>query len=151
MKKLRVVIPEEKPQLIEFIREELPGIAYVNTALRDKSLHEVFVWHLSIVIELQDPIDNGMPSIAERELVDPFGDELAKKICGDTIKPNALFLARITWNATRELIFRVYEPEVVNDYLQTLISIRNYPRELDYRMEEDFEWDKTKFYLQAME
>ena len=58
------------------------------------------------MIDFEDLIDNGMPSKSEREIVDPFGDRLDLLIKGDDLeKPNALFLARITWNKTRKLIW----------------------------------------------
>ena len=147
MKEITLEIPEEKPELFKFTQDNLPGIVYANSALKSCELKEVFVWHLSIVINLKNLIENGMPSIEEREVVDPFGEELERRVCGNTEKPNALFLARVTWNATREILFRVYDPEVANEYLKEIVSSQSYPREFDYRMEEDFEWEKTKFYL----
>ena len=36
----------------------------------------VFAWHLSLMLQFADLIDNGMPSKKEREIVDPFGDTL---------------------------------------------------------------------------
>ena len=149
MKEFKVEIPEDKPELFKFNQDNLPGIVYVNAALSGFEPKKVFVWHLSIIINLENLIENGMPSIEEREIIDPFGDELEKNIRGDLEKPNALFLARVTWNATRELIFRVFDPEIANDHLQSIISSKSYPREFDFRMEEDFEWQKTEFYLQG--
>lgn len=149
MKEFKVEIPEEKLSLMKFTQKELPGIAVVNKALNGFEPKEVFAWHLSIVIDLKLLIDNGMPSIEEREVVDPFGDEIEKEICGNPEMPNALFLARVTWNATRELVFRVFDPEVANGYLQKLISSKDYIREFDFRMEHDLNWEKTKFYLES--
>ena len=119
----KVVIPDEKPRIIEFIQDNSPGIAYVNRSLVDFEPKEVFSWHLSIIVEIQDIVENGMPSTKERELLDKFGETLDKNIKGaDKQKPNALFLARITWNKTRELIWRVYDPEIADEYLKQIFS-----------------------------
>ena len=92
--------------------------------------------------------ENGMPSRQEVEVIDSFGDELDEAIKGpDLEKPNALFLVRITWNGTRELIWRVFDPEVANSYLQEILNSNNYVRPFDYRMEEDESWELTKWHL----
>jgi len=89
-----------------------------------------------------------MPSHTETDIVDPFGDYLDSLFKGlDKDKPNALFLGRVTWNATRQLMWRVYEPEMVNQELQKIIEKNEHPREFDYRIEEDSEWAFAKWYL----
>lgn len=148
MKQFQVLIPEEKYSVIEFIQEDLPGVGVINAALKDFEPKEVFAWHLSILIDLENLIENGMPSVDEREIVDPFGDQLDTLIKGLNLeKPNALFLARITWNKTRELIWRVYEPKAANKELHQIIENNSSPRGFDYRMEEDVEWRLAKWHL----
>lgn len=148
MNEFKVIIPDEHYSILNFRQEELPGIAVVNSALREFEPKEVFSWHLSIMVDLKELIENGMPSRTEVEIVDNFGDFLDSKIKGDDKeKPNALFLARITWNATRELIWRVYDPEVADTFLKDLIKNGNPIREFDYRMENDSEWKLTEWHL----
>lgn len=144
----KVIIPEEHYSILNFEDEGLPGVAVVNTALRDFEGKIVFDWNLSLIIELEDIIENGMPSKKEVEIVDSFGDKLDNIIKGpDKEKPNALFLARITWNKTRRLIWRVFDPEIADTILQGIISKGDSPREFDYQMEQDTEWNFTKWYL----
>jgi hypothetical protein len=150
MAELRVVIPDESFAILEFIQNDLPGIAVVNSALREFEPKVVFSWHLSLMLEFRQLIERGMPSRDEREVVDRWGDELNVAIKGvDTEKPNALFLARITWNATRELIWRVYDPEPVHEYLQRTIKPDAFPRQFDYRMDHDPEWKMAEWHLAA--
>jgi len=150
MKEHKVSIPEEKYSVIQFIQEDLPGVGIVNSALVDFKPKEVFAWHLSVMIEFEDLVEKGMPSHSEREIVDPFGEQLDNIIKGsDPTKPNALFLARLTWNGTRELIWRVYDPEVINTDLQLVIESGSAPREFDYRMEEDEEWILAQWHLKS--
>jgi hypothetical protein len=100
------------------------------------------------MLELVNLVDNGMPTNTERETIDSLGDFLDDKIKGDDKeKPNALFLARITWNATRELIWRVYDPEIVNTFLKSMIENDKSVREFDYRMDSDENWKLAEWHL----
>lgn len=148
MKQFQVTIPKEYYSIIEFIQEDLPGIGVVNSALKTFEPKEVFGWHLSVMIDLDDLIDNGMPSLKEREVIDSFGDKLDEQFKGENPdKPNALFLARITWNKTRELIWRIYDPEVASNLLQEIIALNSSPRAFDYRIDSDNEWKLAEWHL----
>ena len=146
-KEIRVELPEDKYTLLEWKEKELPCIAMVNVGIKDFEPKEIFSWHLSVIIDFEDLIDNGMPSEEEREIVEPFCDKLEKEICAGG---NALFLARETWNGTRQLVWRVYDPEIANDHLKYIIEYKHYPRQLDYRMEQDMEWEQAKWYYDAI-
>jgi hypothetical protein len=102
------------------------------------------------MMQLDDLIENGMPSRAEREVVDRFGDSLDAALKGkDSQRPNALFLARITWNGTRELIWRVFDPELANHYLRSIIDAVpvDRPRPFDFRMDHDPNWELARWHL----
>lgn len=149
-KEYRVIIPEENYQIVEFKQNELPGVAVINKSLIEFEPKVVFRWHLSIMIEFNDLIENGMPSQGERDVIDPFGDNLDLIFKGDNPdKPNALFLARITWNETRELIYRVYEPDPIHNYLQELIQKKSSPRDFDYRIDPDEDWQLAEWHLKS--
>ena len=142
-----VTIPDERLSIVRFRQDGMPGIGAINAALVGFEPRVVFRWHLSIRVELEDLIENGMPSQSERDIVDPFGDSLDTLLKGSPTKPNALFLARITWNASRELIYRVYDPEEANHLLQHVIASQDYPREFDFRMDDDPEWKLAAWHL----
>ena len=147
-KQYRVVIPEAKYRIIEFVQEGVPGVGFINISLRDFEPKAVFVWHLSVMIDLEDLIENGMPSKKEREVIDEFESRLDLLLKGPHAdKPNALFLSRITWNETRELMWRIYNPEVANQILQTIIDENQSPRQFDYRMDCDEKWKLAEWAL----
>lgn len=148
MTDFKVIIPDEFYSLLNFKQDDLPGVAVVNTALKEFEPKIVFAWHLSIMIDLEDLIDNGMPSKSEVEVIDNYGDYLDNEIKGkNKEKPNALFLARITCNKTRELIWRVYDPEISNNFLQEIIAANSSPRQFDYRIDPDDNWELAKWHL----
>ncbi len=148
MTEYRVIIPEDRLLLVKFRQEDMPGIAVVNEALVGFEPKAFFEWHLSIMLHFEDLILKGMPSRSERELVDPWEELVEASVKGENPnKPNALFLARITWNATRELIYRVYQPQPINCYLMSLIDSKSYPRKFDYRIDHDPRWELAKWHL----
>jgi hypothetical protein len=148
MTDVQVLIPEDHFALLEFRQDGLPGIAVVNTALREFPGRDVFAWHLSLMLKLEASLERGMPDQKERDLLDSFEDNLNVRVKGpDAERPNALFLARITWNSTRELIWRVFDAEQANAALEAIIDADTSPRPFDYRMEPDPEWAKAKWHL----
>ena len=148
MTEYKVIIPDEYYSVLEFNQDNLPGVAVVNSALRQFEPKVVFGWHLSIMIDLEDLIENGMPSKSEVIVIDDYGDYLDNGIKGpDKERPNALFLARITWDKTRELIWRVHDPEIADKFLQKIISDNSSPRQFDYRMEQDDVWKLAEWHL----
>ena len=144
---VRIVLPDESWTLVEYKMDDLPCIAMVNSGLLDFEHARIFRWHLSLIIDFEDIVDNGMPSQEERDIVDPFCDQLDEEIKAGG---NALFLVRETWNKTRRLVWMVYDPEIANQHLQYLIKNHLHPRPFDYRMEEDLEWKQPETYLRTL-
>jgi hypothetical protein len=94
MKEFKVLIPDEHYSVLNFRQEEFPGVAVVNTALRNFEPKEVFGWHLSIMLQCEDLIENGMPSNAEVEIINDFGDFLDDKIKGTEKKNQMPYFSR---------------------------------------------------------
>jgi hypothetical protein len=144
---VRIVLPEESYTLMDWKEDGLPCVAMLNSALIDFEHKKIFSWHLSVIIDFEDLIDNGMPSEEEREIVDPFCDKLDEEIKAGG---NALFLIRETWNKTRRLVWRVYDPEIANQHLQYIIEHHKHPRPFDYRMEQDVSWEQADRYFNLL-
>lgn len=146
----RVIVPDQTWRLVEYQQENLPGIAAINEQLAAFEPKIVFAWHLSCVLRFEDLVGNGMPSRAECQVIEPFCDVLDSTFKGDDPeKPNALFLARITWNGTRELVYRVYQPEPIHQALTQFIEAEFHPRHFDYRIAHDPDWKLAEWHLTA--
>jgi hypothetical protein len=141
---MNVRIPEEVYALREFRQRDLPGFVTINIALKAFEPKVAFPWHLSLLIQCIDLVDNRLPAPAEQDTLYEFGDKLDRLIKAND---NALFVARVTHDGLRELIWRVRDPEIVNSVIEKILRAREYPRELDYRMEEDQQWQKASWYL----
>ena len=140
----RVVIPKEVHTLIKFRQRDLPGFVTVNSALKEFEPKIVFSWHLSVLIRYGQLVEDQLPSTDEQNLLYEFEDKFDPLI---KAKGNALFLARVTHDAHREIIWRVHDPEATNSVLREILQTKDYPREFEYRMDEDPRWEKTTWYL----
>ena len=146
-KEYRVIIPEEIHTVVEFKQNDLPGIAIINSALVEFEPKVVFAWHLSIMIEAQELGENNMPTPDEQKTLYQFEDEMVPSIKANG---NAVFLGRVTNDGRRELVYRIYDPEPVNEYLQGLISSKTHLRPFDYRIDPDENWEKAQWHLKAV-
>ena len=144
---VRIILPEESYTLIEYQDEGLPCVASVNSGLVDFEHKEIFRWHLSLIIDFDEVVDKGMPSEDELKIVNAFCDKLDEEIKAGG---NALFLVRETWNKTRRLVWRVYNPEIAHQHLQYILEHHRYPRQFDYRIEDDVEWKQAEWYFSAL-
>ena len=54
MQEFRVIIPDEHYHVIEFIQEEMPGIAVINSNIKLFNPKEVFSWHCSIMVHFEN-------------------------------------------------------------------------------------------------
>ncbi len=142
----QVTIPEEVFTILTWQNEGLPAIGVVNQSLAKFEPKAAFGWHLSIVVDCVNLADQGMPTPDERQALDQFGDDLDDGLKADG---NALFLARITWNGTRQFLYRVYDPGVANRYLMSVIDGKRQAREFDFRMEQDPAWGFAAYYFRA--
>ena len=147
-KEFEVLIPDEAFQTLNFDQENFPGVAVVNINLATFEPKEVFGWNCSVILECEDTMDNGMPSKEESLIIDAFGDFLDDNIKGeDKEQPNALFLARVTWKNTRQLIWRVFDLENVETYFADLTKKGTHKRSFDYSIDYDATWELTEWYL----
>lgn len=141
-----VRIPEEKFVVVESSADGKPAIIVVNTSLRKFKHKKLYGWTCSLLIKYKDTAMNGMPTTDESNFVYNYIEELDKTIKGDSTQPNAVYLARITWDGTCEVIWQVKDPQIVHEYLGGIINNKTYPRELDYRIEYDKKWEKVSIY-----
>ncbi|MBR4712985.1 MAG: DUF695 domain-containing protein [Paludibacteraceae bacterium] len=147
-KLVSVEIPEEKFSVVECMYEDKPSIVVVNSSLRGFKNKDVFSWTCSLSIEFKDLANKGMPTSKESNLVFDWFVQLDSAIKGDPKHPNALFLARETCDGFMNAYWQVHNPEPVNQYLQTIIQGEKYPREMEYKIEQDIQWKKVEWFLQ---
>ena len=89
-------------------------------------------------------VENQLPSDEEQNRLYSFEDslDLLFKQNGDV-----LFLARVTHDGRREVIWRTRNPDAADSVLRGIIREKSHPREFDYRIDHDPTWEKAEWYL----
>jgi hypothetical protein len=138
------LIPEEQHTLIRFRQRDLPGFATVNSALKSFEPKTTFPWHLSVLINCVELIEDRLPSKQEQDLLYAFEDEIDPQI---KAKDNAVFLARVTHDGRREVIWRVHDQERANALMLRILNAKDHAREFEYRIDHDPGWTRAVWYL----
>ncbi len=136
-------LPKDSLVVIQAESEGLPDIWIVNRALDGFKPQSALAWQLSIIIQMAEALPMGLPTQEEQTVLGKLGDEFRVNLQAEG---NAALLASITWNGTRQIVFRVRDPEVANAYLTSVIQ-GGPPRAFEYRMEEDQAWALADTYL----
>jgi len=139
-----VIIPDEVFRIVRWFEDDLPAICVVNQSLDNFEPKTVFAWHLSIVIDCKNLANNGMPTPNEKDILDRISKHFDENIKVDS---NALFLARITWNGAQELLYRVCNPEITNDFLVNISNSNKNIREFEFRIDHDRDWKLAEYFL----
>ena len=133
-----IEIPEPHFTLFNAERGGLPEVIVVNDALLSFQHTGIFPWHLVVTLEATDLVDQRMPSPDESNILFEIGDKIERAVVGY----NAIFLARSTWNGFRQLVFRVYDPQVADATLQALIKDEQ-SRPWEFKMQGDPDWSEA--------
>jgi hypothetical protein len=139
-----VTVPEESFVALQAESDGLPDIRLVNQALDALSPKAAFGWHLSIIIDMAEHSEHGLPTKAEQAVLARLAEGFRSHLQADG---NAVLLASITWNGTRQLVFRVRDPERANAYLTSVVESAPPVRQLEFRMEADPAWALAEQYL----
>lgn len=146
--KVNVWFPDESFISIDYTYEGHPAFAIINDSLRQFEFKDVFGWNLSIVFDLEDVYENGIPSSEEVQVIQDFCEHLGKLFNAGWEKPNALFLFREHFDGVSHVVWRVYDSDKVEAVLQKVIAEKQHLREFSYEMEYDEEWKLVEWYMQ---
>lgn len=150
MREVRVQIPSVSLVGITFRQQDVMGCGVLNVSLKSLNEREVFRWHLSLMIEASDDSEDSAKRL-DASVASGFGEVLTELMTADSDTPNALFVGRLTWRGTCELIYRVHDPEVANDTLSMLVDAKDIPWPFTYRMDDDPSWALAAWHLAAMD
>ncbi|NRB40994.1 MAG: DUF695 domain-containing protein [Pseudomonadales bacterium] len=149
--KVSIQIPAEDIVMVDFTQDDESGMAHINKSLKDFIKTEgkkAFPWHLSLIMTYTDQIEDKMPSKAEHKKLADFQQKVDGQLKENG---NALFLASITHNGYRELIWRIHNPYPANDTVHDLIEAKDHPHPFDFKLEEDKDWQSAKWHIDALD
>lgn len=144
----KMVLPEEGFTIIQYSDKGLPGFGAINFNLKGFGNKEFFGWFCSLIIQYDNVRPDGLPVEEEMTATRDFEEKVCEMITGnDKRHPNVLFLGDLTWNGTRQMMWRVSDPEPVHALLGNIINRGDYPRHFSYEIVKDPEWEQTAFIL----
>ena len=142
--------PAQAPGSFVFLQlqtDGFPEVWMLNHKVDDGIERSAFPWHLTIDIGMEAAHEIGLPTEEEQRTLTTLRETLDRTLLADN---NALWLGSITWNRTRQLVYRVRQPNLANEFLATLVASRAAVRPLEYRMVEDASWGHAEYYLEPL-
>lgn len=129
------------------------AVLAVNDGVRSFKQRGFFPWHLTISIQMVETGEGHLPTPQEEEILAATGQPLEQLVLGDSNaygEPNALYLARSSWNAIRELVFRVHDAETMGAVLSAATQQPIWQRHWSYTQERDDDWARVAPYVEAL-
>ena len=139
-------LPKESYIGLQLERDGTPDVWLVNQALIGFADTARFPWNLSMIVEMEETLENGMPTSAEQRVLGEMGQQLA-----DSLKANdnGLFVASGSWQGVRHLYYQIRDPEIAQQFLQGFVASPVAVRAMEYRMESDPTWSHVEQLLDA--
>ncbi len=145
-----VQIPEERLVAANIQLDGKPYVCVFNEAIMELTPKEPFRWYISLILQFDKTVGDDMPDHEDTVKMQDFVDYLCKHLAADKDHPNAIFLGRVTGNGETQAMWYVNNPEEANDFLQSVISSKNYPFQFDFVMEPDPEWKEAHYWLDPL-
>lgn len=149
MKSVKIILPRERLAAVDMRIDGKPFVGVINEGLLDFSHKDVFGWYLSLIIDYEKTVGEGMPDQDDTRVMQTFSDALTRDLSGNPDHPNVLFLGRFTGDGHTQLIWYVNNPETADKYLKGLIESNNYPFDFEYEMTSDPEWSEADYWLNS--
>ena len=138
-------VPKDSLIAVQGITDGLPHVWVVNQALDRFPGKAEYAWHLSIIIDMAEQAQLGLPTKAEQQVLGQLADDMRTHL---QARDNALFVLSGTWNGERQLVFRVRDPDRAQVYLKSLVDAVAPVRQLEYLMEQDTTWALAEKYFE---
>jgi hypothetical protein len=120
-----------------------PLVAIIDSSLRDKKARTGFPWFLSISTPLKDPTADGLPTNQEASDLNDWEDLLEKNYLQGC---RFVYVGRVTWNGTRQLLFYLDKPDCVEPKLK-MFAHDSPKRVFDFQCQRDERWEKVSSYF----
>lgn len=128
--------------VLQGLSDGIPDIRIVNQALDTWGGRGRFGWHLSVIIEMAEQYDNGLPTHDEVQALTGVANTFKR---GLREGENATLLASVTHGGARQLVYRVADPDVASAWLDEAMAAP--VREFEYLIEHDPAWALAEIQL----
>jgi hypothetical protein len=121
-----------------------PMVAMIHEGLQDYKSRGDTPWFLGFSTPLSNSTPQGLPTSKEADDLNRWEDVLDREI-HSRCKP--IFVGRVTWRGTRELLYYIDDPQQIIPEIQKLIDGGTL-RPFAFRYEQDLTWTNVSVYLQ---
>ena len=124
--------------VLQGTRDGLPAIVVFDAGLSPDTDKGRFQWLITISIPIEEPNENGLCDSDESEALGELEDALLERVAPSDYR----YVARITWNGTREILFYVADPDSVLQLIEG--QYENLEEAPDIQIGKDFdpEWEE---------
>ncbi|NQX97865.1 MAG: DUF695 domain-containing protein [Flavobacteriales bacterium] len=134
-----VQLEEENLYKMSMERNGAEGFVVVNDSLNHFKYKNIFPWNLSIRLNFIETGDDLLPTEDEMYEINQYRFYL-EGLFNNEEKPNVLFVGIVCIDDECDLIWRVNDPEKVDEILKIEVKIEPPKFEFGYRMTDDIEW-----------
>ncbi len=119
-------------------------VATIDTSLRDGKAKADYPWFLSLSTPIVHPTRDGLTTDDEATMLNAWEDSLEKEFSGEC---RFVYVGRVTWNGTRELLYYVDRPDSIVPKLEKLAQDDS-KRHFSVRHERDEQWREVSAYFE---
>lgn len=139
------IFPGESYTIFKMTFPEGWGLATVNKKYDNYPNKSFYPWHVLIELEVVDKNDNGHPIDTDAEKLAQLEETITDFL---NQKHNVHFLARITRNGFRDLLYYIDTPKFeqieVDDFCDNIIK----ERAINFGIEKDPKWESVSGFLE---
>jgi uncharacterized protein DUF695 len=130
--------------VLQRLKNGHPLFATIDTSLRDGKVRAGFPWFLSLSTPILHPTKDGLTTDGEASTLNDWEDSLEKQLSGEC---RFVYVGRVTWNGTRELLYYVDRPGSIVPKLEKLAQDGS-RRQFTVRYEHDEQWKQVSSYFE---
>lgn len=134
---------DESFSVLEGKLNGLPLMAMIDMGLRGYKLKAQLPWFLSLTTNLSETTKDGQPTTKESTNLEEWEDLVEKRI---STACQFVYVGRVTWNASRELLFYADSTEPISSVLEAL-SAEHMIRSFSFHCERDDKWERVSVYF----
>jgi hypothetical protein len=134
-----------EPQTFSVLRGEADGypvVAIISSRLSDHKVKTDTPWFLGFSTRLSSPTPDGLPTPKDTDDLNSWEDIIDREI---NLRCKCIFVGRVTWKGSRELLYYVDKPELVIPEIQKLLDSDGL-RLFAFRYEHDPHWANVSVY-----
>jgi Family of unknown function (DUF695) len=132
--------------VVKTYRDGHPMFMTIDTGLRDGKAKVGHPWFLSISTPIKHPTRDGLTNDAEAAELNDWEDGLEKEFSGEC---GYVYVGRVTWNGSRELLYYLDKPDSIVPKLEKLATGGS-RREFHVESARDDTWGKVDSYLRMI-